>query len=85
MDSANVWFYGIKDGNLFVFETATDEGELDCLRPVEEQLEGLVLQVGRRDVIVRQQNTNRNCVPVFSPPAKRKARPSPARRAERDL
>ena len=31
-----VWFYGIKDSNLFVFDAATDE--LDCLGPFAEQI-----------------------------------------------
>jgi hypothetical protein len=42
MDSANVWFYGVKDSNLFVFDAATDE--LDCLGPIAEQLDEVIAQ-----------------------------------------
>jgi hypothetical protein len=39
MESANVWFYGIKNDDLFVFDTATDE--LDRLGSVEKEMERL--------------------------------------------
>jgi hypothetical protein len=37
MDSANVWFYGHKAGELYVFDSETDE--LDSLGPIEPALE----------------------------------------------
>lgn len=40
MDSANVWYYGYKAGDLYVFDTETDE--LDSLGPVEPALETLM-------------------------------------------
>jgi hypothetical protein len=42
MDSANVWFYGVKDSNLFVFDASTDE--LDCLGPIAKQLDEVIAQ-----------------------------------------
>jgi hypothetical protein len=40
MDASNVYFYGIKAGQLYVFDAETDE--LDCLGPVEQALETLM-------------------------------------------
>ena len=42
MDSANVWYYGHKAGELYVFDTQTDE--LDSLGPIERVLETLMDQ-----------------------------------------
>ena len=40
MEAHNVWFYGVKRGELYVFDGETDE--LDPLGPVEEALENLM-------------------------------------------
>jgi hypothetical protein len=40
MDASNVWYYGVKRGELYVFDTAYDE--LDSLGPVEPALEELM-------------------------------------------
>ncbi len=40
MDAANVWYYGHKAGELYVFDTATDE--LDSLGSIEPALETLM-------------------------------------------
>jgi hypothetical protein len=40
MDAANVWYYGIKKGELWVFDAETDE--LDSLGPIEPALETLL-------------------------------------------
>jgi hypothetical protein len=40
MDSANVWYYGVRKGELYVFDTAFDE--LDSLGPIEQALEALM-------------------------------------------
>ena len=40
MEAHNVWFYGVKRGELWVFDGETDE--LDPLGPVEEALEVLM-------------------------------------------
>jgi hypothetical protein len=40
MDSANVWFYGLKDSQLFVYDAETDE--LDCLGDIEQALKRLL-------------------------------------------
>ncbi len=40
MEAHNVWFYGVKRGELYVFDGETDE--LDPLGPVEEALEDLM-------------------------------------------
>jgi len=42
MDSANVWYYGHKTGELWVFDSETDE--LDSLGPVEPALDMLIEQ-----------------------------------------
>jgi hypothetical protein len=42
MDSANVWFYGIKAGELFVYDAET--AELDSLGPVDSALRTLLLE-----------------------------------------
>jgi len=42
MDASNVWYYGHKKGELYVFDTETDE--LDSLGPVESALEALMDQ-----------------------------------------
>jgi hypothetical protein len=42
MDAANVWYYGHKKGELYVFDTETHE--LDSLGPVEPALEALMDQ-----------------------------------------
>jgi hypothetical protein len=42
MDSANVWYYGHKAGELYVFDTETDE--LDCLGAIEPAIETLMDQ-----------------------------------------
>ena len=50
MDEANVLFYGIKAGELYVFDSETDE--LDSLGPIEQALETLMDEVdsARKDV-----------------------------------
>ena len=40
MDSANVWFYGLKNGELLVYDSETEE--LDRLGPIEIELERLI-------------------------------------------
>ncbi len=40
MDEHNVLFYGVKRGDLYVFDSETDE--LDCLGPVEPALEAIL-------------------------------------------
>ncbi len=40
MDAANVWYYGHRRGDLYVYDTATDE--LDSLGPIEQALEELL-------------------------------------------
>jgi hypothetical protein len=40
MDAYNVYYYGIKAGELFVFDAETDE--LDCLGPIEPAIETLM-------------------------------------------
>jgi hypothetical protein len=40
MDAANVWYYGVKRGDLYVFDTTFDE--LDSLGPIEAALETLM-------------------------------------------
>ncbi len=40
MDSSNVWFYGHKAGELYVFDSETDE--LDSLGPIESAIETLI-------------------------------------------
>ena len=40
MEASNVWFYGVKRGELWVFDGETDE--LDPLGPVEEALANLM-------------------------------------------
>lgn len=42
MDAANVWYYGHKAGELYVFDHPTDE--LDSLGPIEPALETLIDQ-----------------------------------------
>ncbi len=42
MDSANVWFYGVKGSQLYVYDAETDE--LDLLGPLEHELEELLKQ-----------------------------------------
>lgn len=42
MESANVWYYGHKAGELYVFDSQTDE--LDSLGPVEQALDELIDQ-----------------------------------------
>jgi hypothetical protein len=42
MDAANVEYFGHKAGELYVFDTVTDE--LDCLGPIERALETLMDQ-----------------------------------------
>jgi hypothetical protein len=37
MEDSNVWFYGVKAGQLYVFDSIYDE--LDCLGPVDSALE----------------------------------------------
>ncbi len=37
MEASNVWYYGLKDGELYVFDS--EFGELDSLGPVESALE----------------------------------------------
>ena len=40
MEAYNVWFYGIKKGELYVFDAETDE--LDSLGPIEPALETIM-------------------------------------------
>lgn len=40
MDASNVWYYGYKAGNLYVFDVETDE--FDLLGPIEPALEQLM-------------------------------------------
>lgn len=40
MDAANVWYYGVKGQELYVFDSETDE--LDCLGPVQSGLSKLL-------------------------------------------
>lgn len=40
MDSANVWFYGLRNGELFVYDSGTEE--LDTLGPVKPAIQHLV-------------------------------------------
>jgi len=40
MDASNVWYYGLKQGQLWCFDAATDE--LDSCGPVEQALEALI-------------------------------------------
>jgi hypothetical protein len=40
MDASNVWFYGHRDGTLFVYDSETDE--LDDLGPIEAALEKVI-------------------------------------------
>jgi hypothetical protein len=40
MDAANVWYYGVKRGELYVFDSTFDE--LDSLGPIEPALEKLM-------------------------------------------
>ena len=47
MESANVWFYRIKNDNLFVFDTGV--GEFDFLGPADQQLAELIGPMGRHD------------------------------------
>ena len=42
MDAANVWYYGHKAGELWVYDTTFDE--LDCLGPIEPAIEELIEQ-----------------------------------------
>jgi hypothetical protein len=42
MDSANVWYYGLKGDQLYVYDSATDE--LDSLGPVRMALEQLLTE-----------------------------------------
>lgn len=42
MDAYNVWFYGIKKGELYVFDAEYDE--LDSLGPIEPALERLLVE-----------------------------------------
>jgi len=42
MDSANVWFYGVKDCQLYVYDAETEE--LDLLGPFEREFEELLRQ-----------------------------------------
>ncbi len=42
MDAANVWYYGHKEGELYVFDAETDE--LDSLGPIEPALDSLIDQ-----------------------------------------
>jgi hypothetical protein len=44
MEASNVWFYGVKAGQLYVFDSETDE--LDRLGPVEPALETLMDEHG---------------------------------------
>ncbi len=50
MDAYNVYFYGIKSGQLYVFDAEMDE--LDCLGPIESALETVLdeLVTSRQDV-----------------------------------
>jgi hypothetical protein len=49
MDAANVWFYGVKDGHLFVYDATFEE--LDDLGPLERALHELLSQW--EDTIIR--------------------------------
>jgi hypothetical protein len=40
MDAANVWYYGVKDADLWVYDRETDE--LDNEGPLEDALEALI-------------------------------------------
>jgi hypothetical protein len=40
MDAANVWFYGVKGDDLFVYDAET--AELDHLGPISRELERLL-------------------------------------------
>jgi hypothetical protein len=40
MDASNVWYYGVKGKELYVYDSAT--GELDLLGPIESKLELLL-------------------------------------------
>lgn len=42
MDAYNVWFYGIKGGDLYVFDAEYDE--LDSLGPIEPALEMVLIE-----------------------------------------
>jgi hypothetical protein len=42
MDAYNVWFYGIKKGELYVFDAEYDE--LDSLGPIERALETVLIE-----------------------------------------
>jgi len=44
MDSANVWFYGHKDGELYVFDS--DGDDLASLGPIQQALETLIGEWG---------------------------------------
>jgi hypothetical protein len=47
MEASNVWFYGVKAGQLYVFDAETDE--LDRLGPVEPAIETLMDEHGAED------------------------------------
>ena len=40
MDAANVWFYGVKDAQLFSYDAESDE--LDCMGPLEQAMAALL-------------------------------------------
>ena len=40
MDCSNVWFYGLHDNDLYVFDAAT--GELDCLGTPQSAIRALI-------------------------------------------
>ncbi len=42
MDSANVWFYGLRDGELFVYDSGTQE--LDGMGPAQAAIEELLIE-----------------------------------------
>lgn len=42
MDSANVWFYGLKNGELFVYDSSFDE--LDSLGPAHSAIQQLLVE-----------------------------------------
>lgn len=42
MDASNVWFYGIKDRDLYVFDA--ESGELDRLGPARQELSALIAE-----------------------------------------
>jgi hypothetical protein len=50
MDAYNLWYYGVRDGTLYVFDAETDE--LDSLGPVEQALETRLdeMESARREV-----------------------------------